>query len=1038
MTEKFAHKVPSSYQTKAKSWHLDLLCNSLKILATLPILSLVHRRVGIPALATLAGVCATVSVFAQGANEIDNYVLKNPDPQTLEQVTSEISSIQDFLKTAQCGGWNRDVSVGDQPGQMISKVLGAPGREGEPLGNIASGMAKRKEEFSFPDGTQGGTPAAGFVTACKGNPDKKTQVKVYCPGDPPADAAGTPSRNCTRESADPFFMDPHACLWRGGDEPLDPPLTQGMCQGFCNYLNDGSFTFDDCRKVERIDNKWKCTQMDKRWVCSDDWVNSGNANCKLCTGASCRCPGPGCELSKKLTPYRSFFRRYTIQTYRQVLPEADGDLMADVKANAQCYGFYKEFDARTTITNEQKDGRCVIANIETSGEPYDPEKLRLETQKGKGKYVVNQLPPDALPGSRPYDANKDIWYTKVMGAFSFLKPKEDLASGLLAADKAKVTATVQNTVEQPYMAESILRATDDSASNNAFGFRPLTTWWQKFATDGQRIFTPPIVRLRLPATWNQSLSALNPVSVTPVVSRDRRTESIEVQLQAKDDLAGLVADQLKRSLMLDVREEPVPIVVPMGSPVEFRAAAQQWEEWRDRRKEANAAVPGEVDQLIVQLKNYALAIESVRAVRAQLPLVFASLLEKQEDFLVGINAWVEQNRQTLLTYVLMAEKRAKLKPLWEKLASEQIKFADSVNTPWCKNDRFTTPIYSLLDPWMPARPDLNGGIPSCAESSADPLVGPVDPSPTVRPGSLPILCIPQGESELVYDLSRLKVTTGAVVLPVLKPIQVRMNIPKPGSPSEAITDVSKLRLPDLPQVPDITQDFVVSIPSAQTLSAPTSLPAPVSASTESLEKTLVNTQKMLADMNKTYEKFWTSLEYLDPDESLPVEERVPMCPTRDGGMVMMAPLDCCSWGDFRCAHTEVDLLERFTRITARPGILLKEDLQSVGAAQTRIPVQTDKGRLTTEVYAKCTPTDHTCQPLLPVKEPPQDGWQIIFPQQQQALSLDKIRATARSYTLKPDGSIVGNPALPFVPSAQDLHPSFTVPGSYDLRVPKNP
>ena len=1008
--------------------------------AILPTLSSIYRGMGITAFAVMAIVGMHAGVFAASPENGGNFSINQvggvqyPPENFDNDIKPVMDAIKKNLALAQCGGWDRNTSVGNTLGLGISKVTGAPGREGEPLGNLESGMAKRNDTFLFPAG------ANGMVTACK-NATDRIDVKVYCPGDPPVDGAGTPSRNCTQTVKHPFFTDPHACLWRGGDEPLDPPLTAGQCNGFCTFLNDPAFMFSDCKKVEKVNGAWKCTQMSMRWTCSDEWVDSMNANCKQCHGGTCRCPGGGCEISKAGTPYRSFFRRYSVSTSRQALTQAPKDLLTQVTAKVQCYGFYQEFDAKTRLTYPQRDQRCVIAEVKTSGMDYDRVVLRSVSQKGKGKYMMDTPPPDKLPDSRPYDPKTDIWFTKIMGAFSFLKPKEDLTTALLTPEKAKLQAGVQNTDAQPWMAESILRSVDDTASTDRIGFRPFTAWWQKFVGDAQAVFTPPIVRLRLPATWNQSIAALNPIGVTPLPPKDRRNEAIEVQLQAKDDIAGVVADQLKRALMLDVREEPVPIVVPLGSPVEFRGVAQQWEEWRNRRMEMELPVPGEVDRLITKLQQYATQIESVRALRAQLPLMFAAMLEKESDFLVGINDWVEQNRKTFGMYVKVAQDRETLKPLWSGIAGSESRMSDATNFPWCKNDRFTTPIYSLLDPWMPGRPDLYGGTPTCIETPTPPVIVPggggstmedLGKLPDQRTSSLPILCVTKQEKELIYDLSQLRVTTGSILLPVIKPIQVRLKLPKPGPLDQDIADPSVLILPDLPEVPDITDQFEKSIPQVKTLSVPRSLPPPVVSSLPQLQNALARAGAILSGMNGAYDKFWRSLEYLDPDSKEP-----PKCYTRNGEVIMQ-PLDCCGWGDARCAHTEVDLIERFTRISARPAILLKEDLQVVGPGQTDLPRADDHNKTSMNIYANCTPADLTCQPLLPVEEPPADGWQVIFPQKTQDLLLDTIRKNVREYSLSPTGAIVGKPPLPFITNATDLYESFNVPGTFDLRAPKAP
>lgn len=972
-------------------------------------------------------------------------------PTSFAQIQAELSRLNSqYGSDAQCGGWNTVESVAPDPpaknlwpqGQRnsgtISWVEGAPGRRGIPLGNWDSGMAWRVETgdpngdnlamsgFVFP------ANATGLSTLCPANGGMGT-FAVWCAdgvggnyGDPAnpqlsgRDLDGDANaRSCIKTIGLPSFANP-------------PCTRQGECNNLCSEINSERYQYTDCKKTEErefrdnngnvvLDNNgdpityFACVESGKKWACTGEWVDASvpgaATQCKPCSGAECRCPGPACDgkapdpAIKDGKTWSSFFRRFTITSTRQGIVEVPGDMLTSAQMEANCYGFYEEYDPKKELSNLN----CVIGNIRTRGNtPFNTQTLK-QTQAGKGAIRASAA-PDTLPNAREYDATKDQWYTRILGAFSFLKPQSPLTTGLLNPDTAKVIAGVERTIMQPFAKYSVLRSTDDTVINESAGARRLTEWWQNFSNGGNALFTPGTIRLRLPATWNESILPLAPVSVTQ--TGDSRLAPIDVQLEASDDLLGRIALYLQQTLRVDVREEHVPIIVPSNSPIELRAAAERWKNWSAERRASGLSVPGEVGSLITTLEQYAIDIERMRKLQNELPKVLAGMLDRQSDFLRGINDWAARNANTYASYSQQIQRRRDIEDQWKALLTEYGKFSDESNVPWCRNDRFTTPIYSLLDPWYPARTvttypeNFSPGLPTCTQTSGT---------------SLPTICLPLQE-DLVLDFSILKISTGSVIVPVVKPVLVRLTVPLPGDPTDSAPNANTLRLPVLPAVPDLTAGFLLQLPPARQVSSPPDVVLPKEPNYAAVRAAIERATVIVRRMAETYKKFWDSFTYT------PLQ-----CAKGPLG-----PLDCCNTNDNRCQHSEMDLLERVTRFTARPAVLLKQDLQTQGVARVQLPAirgtpAFGEGQIDPRKDATCLAQDHVCQTLLSERQLPKTGWQVQLPPSSSGMNaLEDMRSRARAFTIGPNGQVLGNPPLPFLVPPERLTPTYEVPRAVPL------
>jgi hypothetical protein len=121
----------------------------------------------------------------------------------------------------------------------------------------------------------------------------------------------------------------------------------------------------------------------------------------------------------------------------------------------------------------------------------------------------------------------------------------------------------------------------------------------------------------------------------------------------------------------------------------------------------------------------------------------------------------------------------------------------------------------------------------------------------------------------------------------------------------------------------------------------------------------------------------------------------------------------------------MDLIERLTRIMARPGILLREDLFSIGVPRDRITPSGDAN-------VTCNPNDHACVTLRPQVTPESTGWQIVPPKSKAdpTGAIEALRKELRRQTVTDDFLIEGD--VPYQATPEELLPLFEVTDPIDL------
>lgn len=941
-----------------------------------------------------------------------------------------------YLENAQCGGWDTGLGVEG----YVADVRGLPGREHDWDGDVLTGMATRADadgdgnpdnDYAFPDS------ARGLATACAQKTPNITKtvwapvrnwvtvdgenVVEYGPGD--------------HVFAHPYFEDP-ACRWRfeGGAWPAEPlapdaPIPNSdknswetedeqSCTDLCLYLN--SFVYEDCLDVQPRDITVPdgvdaagdpvereirinvCAREGRRYICTDGEVEPDDraaacfnphpdveewANARMCEGQQCRCPNaedPAACLTVRDQKndekrYQSYYRTYREAGYqRDALHHAPQDVAAQ-NLQSTCFGFYDEFDPKTHRT-EAKDRRCVI-NIDV--------RDRFETQKGKALYqeggVQDRDPTDASrqrPGGEDdapgaFDDDEDAWYKKLGGAFSLVNERAlnerydgDLAKVYLDVDEldeGRLSATPQINDGQPYAEHSHLRAFDDTGQPRVY-----SQWWQEQQARMASLLRPPVLRIVLPNAWFMGLDPNDPFiggSGGEPAGRANRADRIELQIEANEDMLGAAMAFIERSLLLRVEEEPIHVAVPAGSPVEFRARAADWCNWyksQSGEKTCDGA-PQEIKDILTRLEEYAARIDEYRQLRVELAETAGAVLDVQRRMLEPIARWFADHQQQLRN---VADSRARVErellPQWRQIQTGVALLHERTNLPWCMNHRYTAPILTQIDPWLPSRtlpgaPIEMGGLPRLPEISRDP--------------------------DVIVDFSAVSAMSGVLKIPVLKPVQIRIDVPAPPAvavlaplPSvQPIRDAVADALERLPEVRDTFDDAPPFVP-----------PAPIDDGTLTLARNALNgILAVVGEMNARYDRFWKSIGPLKPPKNDEDREEF------ERQIEFKTQMKCRDFNDLPCDHPEMNLREIVQRIGSRPLVQLAEDFESIGEPRNDPTV--------------CPPEDHACHLLNAERVEPRYRLEVLGSADNDA-PIDELRTSILTLTQPPPiGSM--DPAL---------------------------
>lgn len=692
--------------------------------------------------------------------------------------------------------------------------------------------------------------------------------------------------------------------------------------------------------------------------------------------------------------YASFHRLYRAMAGRRAYTEVAPEDRNYAEPVAACYGFYDEFDPLDRRTKmipleypeDGRDARCVIG-FESDDMP--------RTQAGMGELPATD--PDDPFTTFAREAGLSPWFQGLAGAFS-----------LLHADDAGRDPLAQAVLSLPETDRAGLRALPELHRASMIDFdetgdrRIITTWWASLQQVMAEALTEPRVNILLPRLPDLAPKADDPLFDEGIPEHAPATDPtapFEVQLGVGEDLVGRVAAFLQRDVILRIEQEEIPILMPEGEPEDWRALAQGWCTYLMRDEVGGTScdidlLRGSFPEAAVfmeRLEEYASRIEEAAGLRAELTKTLAGLLQARSASLEAIEQWKLDATAVLGRSEEQTERLRALREQWDEVSRDYAAVGAVTNMPWCMNQRYTLPITSLLDPWLPSR-EGSGGI----------ISGAGLPLPLFRPRP----------PDLELDLSLLELQEGSVSVPVLKPLQVRFDLVRlapPGSSDQQTTEPPVLpAFPDLTPIKDALAAARQSLADVVVLSEPPLPEVPEeflpAAREQELRSALEDAAVIVQGMDDAYRRFWE-----------------PFLPENSAARMN---LECEGWGLGACKLTEMELIEELTRLMSRPGVFQPEDL---------VPM-TPLGRTTS---LGCELVDGGCLPMPPLLRPPQSGWQIAAPADDDG-SLDELRRTVRDTLLPnqidpPDARELRS--IPWISNGPDLLPGLAVPTEIQLTPP---
>ncbi len=486
---------------------------------------------------------------------------------------------------------------------------------------------------------------------------------------------------------------------------------------------------------------------------------------------------------------------------------------------AECYEYYKEFDPKTVVTSKE-DEQCEFV-IATDGEqtPKKPEWFGENEQKQPPKRDEGPEAGADVDITREPDRDNrnvpDPWIADTETNLTMIDMKKLKEQQKKFDDPTDITAilgtliTTRQTGSKTVPKNARTDQFDDSDE------RKMAIYLEAQQRELLKMTADPQTRLIMPARFLVGLADDDPLFQYVSQTVSRSDGMVEITLKAGLEDIGNVLKSFQRIFVAPIQEVRIPVLVPLASVTEIDARIADWKLWKqDTLTESlklttRAAVSDPVasavllaqasalqemstkaDPLIVKLEQYRDHVEKTRLMRGALLTYLQKLYDSQKKIREYFADWYEENSELLLASQERAVERRELKRIWRLLQRAMLQ-TDACQMYWCSNQRYSAPVYSLLDDWWG---DVEAG------ESRDRGYQP--------PQSLTDLEYEQPKDQL-FDFSDVKFPSEPWLIPTLWPVQVRVNLPTP--PLVGVMPSTVDNFPDLPELPDekIFEDFPV-------------------------------------------------------------------------------------------------------------------------------------------------------------------------------------------------------------------------------------
>lgn len=415
---------------------------------------------------------------------------------------------------------------------------------------------------------------------------------------------------------------------------------------------------------------------------------------------------------------------------------------------------------------EWKDGNHMPDNFNTQKESYMPEVSLAEPDRGgrtaPDAWVYDERSPLAMLDNR-----------RVQKVQRFFDDPSDPSGFLDVMLESKVRGG--KTVPDNARTDGF----DDTAE------RDFTKWWEKQQKALLNLIRDPTVKLVMPARILTGLSEDDPLIklAAGIVSQPNGT--VAMTLRAGPEELGAALQSFRQLYVAPIREVRIPILVALASKAELRTRRAEWKLWQLR----NPSIAGQADPLIDKIDGYLEDLERIRLMRLALAGRLQKMYETQEEIRDFFGEWYVQNSQIIRDAAEASLERQKLKTIWRKTQKAYLQ-ADACQVTWCSNQRYSAPVYTLLDNWW--RQKTAPGEAPISTRDRDSLPEPPDLTPLIS-----------NAEDKSYDFSFMGLSQDEWRVPVLWPVSVRIEIPLPPTYKGSLP-LGADQYADLPDYPDIS------------------------------------------------------------------------------------------------------------------------------------------------------------------------------------------------------------------------------------------
>lgn len=998
---------------------------------------------------------------------------KMNDPGSYHDFQFGLSEMRQNIDSVACGGWHDDPqsasvsgvnATGEMPYPAISPDV--PGRDNKmpALSKATTGLDERTD-FNYPDS------AFGFLSACNiyddtGHDEDLKKLKLDIKFDDVSDPADDPNVRvvpgdgtitinpghwCIRmDKATPRWCEKLYKTWRRMAEIAPRPAQDQFCQCPPDALDCPSgppkhYCFDYAGSSTTADYTKPCNGQE----CRTPWLPTFGNELIKCEWGIPQYDADGNylgQLPSKVTggydfgKTTSFYRHYgnPFNDWTETKQASQTPLTVTAptktwKVRADCYEYYqahldyphgnqfKELDPKDFVTSPY-DEQCELTIL--TQDEQNPDKPQWddggpngEKQKDKVKAPV----PDVVEPPRDPRSAPDPWVADTDTNLSMIDMKKLKNQQKNFDDPTDISGILGALLTTRQRGSKTVPGNARSDQYDDSDHRALAKFWENQQRELLKMVADPQTRLIMPARFLVGIADDDPVFqyVKNTVSTPHGTVELTIKAGAED--LQNVLQSFIRIFVAPIQEVRLPVLVPLASASEIDGLIFQWKEWKQGEdkaalQEGRPSKSGGADPLIAKLGQYRDRLAAVRRTRGALAKELTRMYDTQEKIRTYFADWFKSQTDQFLLAIQRADQRRDLKRIWRLLQRSMLQ-TDECQMLYCSNQRYSTPVYSLLDNWWGAPSVLPG-------DSRDPSY--------IPPYDLRTLGYTQPPDQ-VFDFSNMKFSRDPLLIPVLSPVSVKIGLPLPPSFGADPPDAGKF--PDLPPVPNETVFDPFPMPDAD-LSAKPTISIPPGTDLTAAEDMLRQIRKIvdgteIADqiIEEQNLKAGDSIDDggFPPDGLQPNRLSMRSAYCRFQPSVTKPPDDEQKHGKAsRIIHTEDDLKERMSRLFARWMPQRTEDM--AGRVARRNLDFPDPAK-----PPKCH-EDVVCY-FLPPEVTKQTSWQWFMPTTTGG-NFNALADQMKTMTLPPDDQ---NPYLNSPPDVlKRIFSKLQFPQKYDLSPAPSP